>query len=267
MTKPMVVKVGGALLEEKQHALHFFSVLKRIQETQPVIVIHGGGNSVANLLNALGFQSEKIDGLRVTPKEQLPYVVGALAGTVNKTLCSWALQSGLTPVGLSLLDGAMCQSELLNEHLGFVGKAVPNQPELLNHLLHMNQLPIISSIGASATGDLLNINADDAAAAIAALVQGQLVLLSDVPCVLDAKKAPIHSLNKSQIHQLIQDNVIEGGMAVKVNAALNTANTLQAEVCIASWKTPEQLIALSEGKTCGTHIVPCAPEHSHRAQS
>lgn len=256
MSKPLVIKVGGALLEESSSALTLFKVLQQIQATQPVIVVHGGGNAVASLLTNLGFQSEKRDGLRVTPAEQLPYVVGALAGTVNKTLCAWAIKAGLTPIGLSLFDGHLCHSHAIHAELGAVGQATPHSSKLLDQLLPLNFLPIISSIGATPSGELLNVNADDAAAAIATLVKGQLVLLSDVPCVLDANKQPIDSLDEQSIHQLIEQGIIEGGMAVKVKAALATANAMQSPVCIASWKTPEPLLALSHGGTCGTHIIP-----------
>ncbi|UAA38669.1 acetylglutamate kinase [Paraneptunicella aestuarii] len=251
---PLVIKVGGALLEDKTAAIHFFSTLKQLMPSVPLVLVHGGGNSVENLLKALGLTSEKIDGLRVTPNEHLPYVVGALAGTVNKTLCGWAMQQGIVPVGLSLLDGGICTATQLNEKLGAVGTAKANDPQLLLQVLGNQQLPIVSSIGADANGQLLNVNADEAAAAIAHALEAKLVLLSDVPCVLDADMQPIAELNSKSIEQLIAQGVINGGMAVKVKAALQTANQIGNPVIIASWKTPEQLLGLIQGEAVGTTI-------------
>lgn len=254
--KPVVIKTGGALLESPDIAQAFFKVIATLQQTLPVVLVHGGGNSVAALLSALNFESLKLNGLRVTPPGQLPYVVGALAGTVNKTLCSWAMQAGITAVGLSLLDGNMCLGEPLGEEYGAVGKVQAKQPDLLQSVLHLQHLPVISSIAADANGNLFNINADDAAAAIAQLIQGELVLLSDVPCVLDANKTPIPTLTQTQINTLIEQKVIEGGMAVKVRAAVATANQINSAVRIASWKSPQQLLGLLAGEAVGTAVLP-----------
>lgn len=261
-SKPIVIKVGGALLESPDTAQSFFKVIATLQQTLPVVLVHGGGSSVAALLAALNFESAKLNGLRITPAEQLPYVVGALAGTVNKTLCSWAMQAGISAVGLSLFDGGMCLGEPLGEEYGAVGKVRPHKPQLLQSVLSIQQLPVISSIAADENGGLLNINADDAAATIAELIQGELVLLSDVPCVLDANKLPIASLNQAQINTLIGQEVIQGGMAVKVRAAVATANQINSVVRIASWKTPQQLLGLLAGEAVGTAVLP----KSHASQ-
>lgn len=254
--KPIVIKVGGTLLESPDTAKAFFNVIATLQQTLPVVLVHGGGSRVAALLEALNFKSTKLHGLRVTPPEQLPYVVGVLAGTVNKTLCSWAMQAGIATVGLSLLDGRMCIGEPLGSEYGAVGKVRPQQPQFLESVLNLQQLPIISSIAADKHGALLNVNADDAAAAIAELIKGELVLLSDVPCVLDADKLPIATLNQEQVNALIAQNVIQGGMAVKVRAAIATANQINSVVRIASWKTPQQLLGLLAGEAVGTAILP-----------
>ncbi len=265
--RPVVIKVGGALLQDKVAAQQFFQVVKQLMDSVPVVLVHGGGNSVETLLTALGFTTEKLDGLRVTPEEQLPYVVGALAGTVNKTLCGWAIKQGISPVGLSLLDAQQCNATQLNEKLGSVGTVRPNSDVLLSHVLKQKQLPIVCSIAADDNGDLLNVNADDAAAVIAELLHGELVLLSDVPCVLDANKQPIATLTANSIEQLINADVIQGGMAVKVKAALATANQIGNPVLIASWKTPQQLLGIIAGESVGTAVLPCLKSSVHVADS
>jgi acetylglutamate kinase len=209
---------------------------------------------VEELLSALNFTSQKIDGLRVTPKEHMPYITGALAGTANKQLCGLAIKAGINPVGLSLLDGKMCTTTVMREELGAVGSVKPSDATLLKALAGTHMLPIISSIGADNKGNLLNVNADQAATAIAQLLDAQLLLLSDVPGVLDADKNLINQLDTEQIDTLIAQNVIRDGMIVKVQAALTAANSLGRSVTIASWKDAKKLLGLLLQQTIGSKI-------------
>ena len=251
---PLVIKVGGSLLEDANAAKSLFAVIKQLLPTRPVLLVHGGGNKVNTILSELGYSSGKIDGLRITPKQHLPYVVGALAGTVNKTLCAWAITEEVTPVGLSLLDGNMCTAKQVSADLGHVGEVTKGSNDLLLAINKLKHLPIISSIAANPKDGLLNVNADDAAAVIAELVEGQLILLSDVPCVLDANKQPIETLTPDDIARLIAEDVIQEGMAVKVNAAMHAATQIGLPVIIASWKTPEKLLGLLAGEAIGTSV-------------
>ena len=253
--KPMVIKVGGAFMQSPQYALELLTVIRSLQESRPVVLVHGGGPMVEELLQALGLSSSKINGLRVTPDEHMSYIVGALAGTANKQLCGLAIQGGLSSVGLCLADGNMLQCEQISQELGAVGSAKAGQSKLLDSLLAGGFLPIISSIGADPKGRLLNINADQAATAIAQLLNADLFLLSDVPGVLDGDKQLLSSLNNQQIKQLITENVIRDGMQVKVQAALDAAQSLQKPVTIASWKHAELLLGLLAGNDVGTKII------------
>ena len=114
-SSPVVIKVGGALLENPQIAGQLLAEIKTLQSQRPVILVHGGGPLVETLLAAMQLTSTKIDGLRVTPDEQMPFVCGALAGSANKSLCGLAISAGITPVGLSLLDGGITDCSVLNE--------------------------------------------------------------------------------------------------------------------------------------------------------
>ncbi|MGS2718970.1 acetylglutamate kinase [Paraglaciecola aestuariivivens] len=254
--KVYVIKVGGAFMQSGAEALKFLSTLKELQQHFTLVLVHGGGAIVEDLLSALKLPTQKIDGLRVTPKEHMPYIVGALAGTANKELCALALSAGLTPVGLSLLDGKMCIAKTINQQLGAVGTVEPGDPNLLTAIASSQMLAIISSIGADQQGNLLNINADQAATAIAQLLDAELLLLSDVPGVLDANKQLIQSLSHQQILKLTQDNIIKDGMVVKVQAAQQAANSLGRSVTIASWKDSNTLLGLSQGKHLGSTILP-----------
>ena len=251
-----VIKVGGAFMQSSEAAIDLLKVLSQLLETHQFVLVHGGGSMVEELTTALGFTTKKIDGLRVTPKEQLPFIVGALAGTANKQLTALAIKAGLTPVGLSLADGGIAQCSVIKPELGAVGHADAHDDRLLKSLVQQGFLPIVSSVGADAEGHLLNVNADQAAIVIAQLLSAELMLLSDVPGVLDSSKQLINRLSSKEIDSLIDQDVIQGGMAVKVKAALDVANTIEKPVTIASWKQPGNLLALAQGKAVGTQILP-----------
>lgn len=258
----IVIKVGGALLNDAQALQSVLAVLVKLQSHFSLVLVHGGGDTTQALLEKLNFTSEKIDGVRVTPKAHLPYVVGALAGTVNSEICAAAVSCQLIPVGLTLLDGNSCQAKQKNDELGAVGEVAPGNPDLLKTLCSNGYLPVISSIASDAQGNLLNVNADDAAATIAQLLQAELVLLSDVAGVLDGDKVLLTTLTAKDIQQHCASGVIEGGMVVKVKSALATANQTGKSVFISSWKSPEQLLALTQGEPCGTRILPDNPAQS-----
>ena len=150
--KTLVIKVGGAFMQADDLALALLDTIKKLQEEVCVVLVHGGGPMVEELLAALNLTSVKVKGLRVTPEEQMPYIAGALAGTANKQLCGLALKAGLNPVGLSLADGKMCIGNVLNPELGRVGSVVAGDPMLLQLLVSNDMLPIISSIGADQNG-------------------------------------------------------------------------------------------------------------------
>ena len=263
----LVIKVGGAFMQGEDAALALLTTIGKLQKSYIVVLVHGGGAMVEELLSALNLTSQKIDGLRVTPKEHMPYITGALAGTANKQLCGLAIRAGISPVGLSLLDGKMCHTTVMREELGSVGSVEPGDATLLKALAATNMLPIISSIGADNKGNLLNVNADQAATVIAQLLDAQLLLLSDVPGVLDADKNLIDHLDAQQIETLIAQNVIRDGMIVKVQAALTAANSLGRSVTIASWKDAEKLLSLLQQHSIGSKISPQinTPRHKDRS--
>lgn len=252
--KKLVIKVGGALLHDTSALQSLLQILVQLQNHYQPVLVHGGGDTVQALLEKLGFKSCKVDGVRVTPEAQIPYVVGALAGTVNTQLCAVALTQNLNPVGLTLLDGGITSSKPLATEFGAVGCSVPGDGSLLEGLCQNGFLPVISSVASAADGRLLNVNADDAAAAIAQLLQADLLLLSDVPGVLDGNMQLLPELSEQQIEYYCEQGVIKGGMVIKVKSALNTAKVTQKSVYIASWKQPKELLALSEGSHCGTRI-------------
>lgn len=252
----LVIKVGGAFMQAEDSALALLATIRELQQNYFVVLVHGGGAMVEELMSALNLTSQKIDGLRVTPSEHMPYITGALAGTANKQLCGLAIKADICPVGLSLLDGKMCKATVMRKELGAVGSVEAGDATLLKTLANTSMLPIISSIGSDNEGNLLNVNADQAATVIAQLLDAELLLLSDVPGVLDANKNLIRQLEPEQIDSLITQNVIRDGMIVKVKAALTAANSLGRSVTIASWKNSEKLLGLLQQQAIGSKISP-----------
>ncbi|MBC3767625.1 acetylglutamate kinase [Neptunicella marina] len=253
---PIVIKVGGALLESPAHMQKLFEVAATIAAERSLVFVHGGGSLVENWLQALGKTSQKHNGLRVTPADQIEFVAGALAGAANKKLVAQAKMQQLNAVGLSLADGDMVSCTVMSAELGLVGQASPAQGKVLLALMQQGFVPVISSIGCDETGELLNVNADQAAEAVAQSIGAELLLLSDVPGVLDAGKNLISSLNAKQIDNLIEQGIIRDGMAVKVKSALQTATQIGKPVIIAGWKNPEYLADLTQEQAVGTTIYP-----------
>ena len=128
--KPLLIKLGGAVLESKEALSNLFSALTKYLATEqrPLLIVHGGGVIVEDVLNKMNIKSEKKNGLRITPFDHIPYVAGALAGTSNKLLMAKALQAGLSAVGLSLADGFSCSVKQMDPELGAVGICSPNNP-------------------------------------------------------------------------------------------------------------------------------------------
>lgn len=255
--RPLVVKLGGAALSCTETLDKLFSAIKDYKEShadRALVVVHGGGYLVDDLMLALDIKVQKKDGLRVTPKDEINYVAGALAGTANKLLQGQAVKAGIQAVGLSLADGGLCKLTEIDPELGCVGKASPGDSALLQAILATGCVPIISSIGLNDQGGLMNVNADQAAVAIAAALDAELVLLSDVSGVLDGKGKLLPSLNQEQADELIHHGVITDGMLVKVAAAFEAAQALGRSIEIASWRYPEKLSDLFGGVSIGTRF-------------
>ncbi len=249
---PLVIKLGGAVLDRPDCLARLFAQMQ--QSKRSIVLVHGGGALVDHLLSQLGWTSEKKNGLRITPFEQIPVIAGALAGTANKQLLAQAQQQWVSAVGLCLSDGNLCNVSQLDPELGAVGEASAANSQLLDLLLNQGYLPIISSIGIDSKGQLLNVNADQAAVAIAQTLNAELLLLSDVSAVLDGQGEAISRLNAAQAQALIDDLVITDGMIVKVKAALWAAKALGRPINVAGWKDEATLPLALSGQSVGTQF-------------
>ena len=257
MINPLVIKLGGVLLDSEEALERLFTALVTYREKheRPLVIMHGGGCLVDDLMKKLALPVVKKNGLRVTPADQIDIITGALAGTANKTLMAWAVKHDINAVGLCLGDGNTVSVTPLDAALGHVGKAEAGSPALVQTLLAANYMPIISSIGITKEGSLMNVNADQAATALAATLGADLILLSDVSGILDGKGQRIAEMTAQKAEQLIAQGIITDGMVVKVNAALDAARSLGRPVDIASWRHADQLPALFNGVPIGTRIL------------
>ncbi|WP_313079379.1 acetylglutamate kinase [Atlantibacter sp.] len=257
MMNPLIIKLGGVLLDSEEALERLFTALVNYREThqRPLVIVHGGGCVVDELMKKLNLPVTKKNGLRVTPADQIDIITGALAGSANKTLLAWAKKHQLPAVGLYLGDGDSVKVSQLDDALGHVGKAEPGSPKLITTLLDAGFMPVVSSIGVTDAGELMNVNADQAATALAATLGADLILLSDVSGILDGKGQRIAEMTAAKAEQLIAQGIITDGMVVKVNAALDAARTLGRPVDIASWRHAEQLPSLFNGTAIGTRIL------------
>ena len=266
---PLVVKIGGALLESaEQHGDAFAGIVAlhaahRARGGDGVILVHGGGAQVDRQLRLVGIETPRIEGIRVTSREAIDQVVGVLAGSAHVRLLGILAARGARVVGLTLSDGGLCSCRHTTRYAfdaGEVGEITGGDGAVARILLAGGFMPVVSSIGLSAEGAPLNVNADEAACAIARIVGASgIVLLTDVAGVLDAHKRLIPELDAARIEALIADGTISGGMIPKVKSALEAAAGAGCPATIASWRDPA---AIATGAS-GTRIHATAPTMVH----
>ena len=218
MLNVRVVKVGGNELDRPEWLA---ACARAIAAAGPVVVVHGGGRAVSALSQRLDLPVQKRGGRRVTSREVAEVVEMVLAGPVNRAVVAALRGAGLDAVGLSGVDGALLTAEPLDDsdaELGHVGRITEVRAALLHSLLLAGLTPVIAPMAPDVAGDLpFNVNADDAAAAVAGALQASEVLfVSDVPGVLGA---PRGGLAAGEIEPLIEAGVAADGMAAKLRAA------------------------------------------------
>ena len=258
---PLVIKLGGAAIDRARDMPELWRALGALHEAEVaqgsgVAIVHGGGAAVDRLLDTLALPTVRHEGIRVTPDDQIDHVVSVLAGTVNTALVGALRAAGARPVGLSLADAGLTEAEAISPKLGRVGAVTGGDPAIAHTLWREGFLPVVSSIGADAAGAPLNINADDAAGALGAILGARaVVFLTDVPGVLDRSGALIESMTPAEAEALIADATIAGGMIAKVRAAIRATEAAGAQAVIAPWSDPKVLAAFSEGRAPGTSIL------------
>jgi acetylglutamate kinase len=214
-----VVKIGGRAQSDPQLIVQLVAAAGR---GESLAVVHGGGDEVSTLQRRLGIEPQFRGGRRVTSVEDLELVRMVLSGATNKRLVAQLLSTGMRAVGISGEDAGLLTAHVTNPDFGRVGGDITAHPTLLTHLWSGGFIPVISPLGRDADdpqGSGLNVNGDDAAAAIAAAIGAdELLLVADVPGVLDAGGAVISQLDGAAAQALMSSGVAKGGMAAKLEA-------------------------------------------------
>lgn len=222
--KTIVVKYGGnAMLKPEliDSVMQDIVLLSLIGIR--VVLVHGGGPEINDLLTKVGKQSEFIDGLRVTDSETMDCVQMVLAGKLNKNLVKLIQTKGGKAVGLCGIDGNMIIADKLDSVHGFVGNIKDVNPELIVNALDNGFIPVVSTIASDSNGNSYNINADTAASRIAGALKAEsLILMTDIRGLLrnkDDESTLIHTVYASDINELTKEGIIKGGMIPKVECA------------------------------------------------
>jgi acetylglutamate kinase len=253
----IVVKYGGHAMGQESLACEFgrdIALLKQVG-INPVVV-HGGGPQINAMLERLAIKSSFIDGLRVTDAAMVEVVEMVLAGTVNKQVAALINRAGALAVGISGKDGGLIRARKLRRtkkdpdsnieqmlDLGFVGEPGFIDTRVINALTGAGLIPVIAPVGTGEDGETYNINADTAAGAIAgALNATRLLMLTDVPGVLNPQKQLMTDLSLTQIHELIADGTISGGMIPKVETCMEAVTLGVKGATILDGRVPHALL-------------------------
>ena len=249
--KTVVIKYGGnAMINEdlKNSVMEDITLLKFIGLNP--IVVHGGGPDISKALNDRGLKSEFINGLRVTDKETMSVAQQVLIGKTNKEIVALLNTKGGRAVGISGIDGAMmkCKKQYTEVDgrqmdLGYVGDVVEVNNELMDLLCNDQWIQVIAPIGTDDEGNSYNVNADSVAGAVASAVKAEkLILLTDVEGVKDKDGNVIYEAHKHEIHDMISDGTISGGMIPKVLGCLEAIDAGVTGVHIIDGRVPHCLL-------------------------
>ena len=251
MSEILVVKLGGTTIADQAHVLADVAAVAR---RRPVVLVHGGGRRITEWLERLGVPSTFEGGLRVTDAQSLEVAAAVLRGVVNSELVSGLRDLGVDAVGLSGVDGGLLVAERV-PGMGLVAHVVGVRRDLIDAILVGGQVPVVAPLARDEQGVVCNVNADDAAAGIAAgLGARQLVLLTDVDGVRDADGRRLDTLTVREAEGLIADGSIHGGMVPKVRATLGALEWEEAEAVIADGSAPNALERALGDSTFGTRI-------------
>ncbi|EGI77347.1 acetylglutamate kinase [Hylemonella gracilis] len=255
--KTMVIKYGGNAMTEPalQRAFAEDVVLLKLVGINPVVV-HGGGPQIETALKRLGKKGEFVQGMRVTDAETMEVVEWVLAGEVQQDIVGLINQAGGKAVGLTGRDGGMIRAKTLNPELGQVGDITAIDPSVVKALQDDQFIPVISPIGFGEANESYNINADVVAARLAMVLQAEkLLMLSNIPGVLDKQGQLLTELTMKRIDELTADGTISGGMIPKIAGAVDAARSGVNAVHIIDGRVPHaMLLEILTGDAYGTMI-------------
>ena len=259
--KIVVVKYGGNAMTSddlKQQVMEDIVLMSLIGVK--IVLVHGGGPEITEMLGKTGKKSEFIDGLRVTDRETVDIVQMVLAGKINKSLVNLLEMKGGKAMGISGIDGHMIEAEVKDERLGFVGKITGVNVEPVTDLLEKGYIPVVSTVGCDKSGNVYNINADTAAAQIAAAMGAEsLIAMTDIAGILRDRDDPsslIPLIDIEDAAALFEEGIISGGMIPKVECSIDAIRRGVKKVIILDGRIPHAiLIETLTDEGAGTMVV------------
>lgn len=260
MKTRILIKIGGRAFEGEDGFRELAEAIRHNPEAE-VIIVHGGGSEISQALKAAGRETVFVDGMRVTQAEDIEIVETVLSGAVNERIAGWLSKSGVRCRRMSgKTQGLLIAEPLLTRggrSMGFVGKIVRVDPAAVRETLAQGEVPVVSPISGDVGGRSYNVNADSAAAALAAAAAcTDLVFITDVPGVMVEKKM-LADLTVAAARRLIADGVITGGMVAKMESVFEALAGRVPRVHVIQWQGPETLRSIVTGeKIPGTSIHP-----------
>ena len=259
--KIVVIKYGGnAMVNEnlKEQVMEDIVLLWLIGVK--VVLAHGGGPEISDMMAKLGKKSEFVDGLRVTDKETVEIAQMVLSGKINKSLVNFLEKEGGKAMGISGVDGKLIEASVKDPKLGFVGNINKVNIKPVLDLLDNGYIPVISTIGCDDEGNIYNINADTAASRIAgALNAERLIMMTDIEGLLKDKDDPktlIPTITVEQANSLLKDGTISGGMIPKIKCCIDAISHGVKNVTIMDGRIPHSiLMELLTNEGAGTEVV------------
>ena len=245
--KIVVIKYGGnAMINEhlKEQVMEDIALLRLIGVK--VVLVHGGGPEISEVMAKMGKKPEFIDGCRVTDKETIDIVQMVLAGKINKTLVNLLEMKGGKAMGISGLDGRLIEASVKDKKLGYVGHIERVNITPITDLLEKGYIPVVSTVGCDLKGNTYNINGDTAAAFIAgALGAERLIMMTDIAGILRDKNDPaslIPEITVSEARALYESGVVSGGMIPKVECCIEALQKGVKNVIIMDGRVPHSIL-------------------------
>ncbi len=252
----IVIKCGGSVLVDQNLLNNFvkdISILNKLG-FMPVI-IHGGGKRISNKLNEAGIKSDFINGLRVTDEKSINIVENVL-NNFNQEITEALIKNGCNSLGITNKKNNILLVEQENQDLGFVGNPKEINQSIIEKIVNEKKVPVIAPLGLDKNNKVFNINADTAAGIVAKKLNARrLIIMSDVEGVLDKRKNLISEINTKKINDLIEDEIISGGMIPKIRNCLDVASNGVKGVCIIDGRIKHSILfELLSDKGSGTLI-------------
>lgn len=245
--KVVVVKYGGnAMIDEQLKAQVMEDIVLLWLVGVKVVLVHGGGPEINEVMDRFGKKPEFVNGLRVTDRETMDIVQMVLAGKVNKTLVNLLEMNGGKAMGISGMDGRLIEAVPKNEALGYVGKITKVNTDTVTDLLEKGYIPVISTVACDSHGNSYNINGDTAAAYIAGAIGAErLIMMTDIAGILRDKDDPstlISELTVDEAEMLAESEIVSGGMIPKINCCVDAINKGVKNVTIMDGRVPHSIL-------------------------